>query len=774
MNKSKKCPGSLRPQQPHKSLHLGTLAAAISMATSSMAMAQSDAPDASEDDREIEIVEVYGQKMAPYWAVRSGDMRRRSDLADTPQTMTILTQSQLLDSGVTDLKEILDEQPGITIGTGENGNAFGDRYIIRGHEARSDVFVDGVRDPGMTTRESFAAEQIEITKGPSATFAGRGASGGAVNVITKQANTEQNFFVIDGGVGTDSYHRITLDYNHTFADSGAVRINLLEADEDVPGREPVNRERRGALIAGTIGLTDRLDVSLDYYTLTADDKPDLGSFFDQETRQPYPDIPVYFQAEDFLDTDVDSLTLKLDFDINAAMALQNATRYGTTENGYVATGARGTVREDSDPFAPGAETISLSTHQGWQDVEYFVNQTNLFWDADLGSLEHRLVFGLEYSSEEVQNGVFDVTNTAPTNCVTSGRGGASPNYCIIGPDGSVLPDLQHLMGREVVRGDRDSFFQVDTISAYVMDTVDFNTNWSGFFGLRYDHFDYQNSVRARSGDNTDYDYSDGFVNGHAGIVRNLTESGNVYLAYSTASNINGGESDVGGSCGYGGLCGTPEQVGLSDPERVENIELGTKWKLLDDRLLATAALFQITKSDVMESVGDAYDSLGTLNTGKNRVQGVEFGLTGALTDKLSGQIGATFMDSEVLRSINPENEGLALANFADDSAFVQLRYEPTPAFAFGGTWTYQSEMYAGQPDSAAGYNDEIGDYSVVVPSYDTFDLFVEWFATDSINLRLNVLNVTDEEYWIAAYRSGAFMYLGDGRSVRAALTWSPR
>ncbi|HAN68958.1 MAG TPA: hypothetical protein DCQ70_10750, partial [Halieaceae bacterium] len=68
--------------------------------------------------------------------------------AGTPATLNILTQSQILDSGKTDLKEILSSQAGVTLGTGENGNAFGDRYIIRGHEARSDVFVDGLRDPG--------------------------------------------------------------------------------------------------------------------------------------------------------------------------------------------------------------------------------------------------------------------------------------------------------------------------------------------------------------------------------------------------------------------------------------------------------------------------------------------------------------------------------------------------------------------------------------------------------------------------------------------------
>ena len=64
----------------------------------------------------------------------------------------MLTKDQIDESGRSDLKDILSSQAGVTLGTGENGNAFGDRYIFHGHEARSDVFVDGLRDPGMSTR----------------------------------------------------------------------------------------------------------------------------------------------------------------------------------------------------------------------------------------------------------------------------------------------------------------------------------------------------------------------------------------------------------------------------------------------------------------------------------------------------------------------------------------------------------------------------------------------------------------------------------------------
>ena len=80
---------------------------------------------------------------------------------------------------------------GVTLGTGEGGNAFGDRFFIRGFDARNDVFIDGIRDAGVSVRENFFTEQIEILRGPGSSFAGRGTTGGAINIVTKQATTEK-------------------------------------------------------------------------------------------------------------------------------------------------------------------------------------------------------------------------------------------------------------------------------------------------------------------------------------------------------------------------------------------------------------------------------------------------------------------------------------------------------------------------------------------------------------------------------------------------------
>lgn len=732
---------------------------------SSMAFAQSD--EAIElDTLQIEERTIdtnpYAEPGAPYKAKISGDKRHVKPLAETPQTISVLTQTQIQESGKSDLKDVLAAQPGITLGTGENGNAFGDRYVIRGHEARSDVFVDGLRDPGMTTRESFAVEQIEITKGPSSTFAGRGSTGGAVNSITKQASTEYNFNKVQVGVGTDEYRRISLDSNLRVNDDIAVRANVLHAYEEVPDRGPADRERNGIALSGAFQATSKLNFVADYYYLKAEDKPDLGSYIASNGR-PNDRIPVYTQDKDFLESDVETFTFRVGYDFTDKLRLENATRYGTTDNGYVVTGARGTNRHSSDMFAPGAETISLSTHQGWQEVEYFANQTNLFWDTRLGNQDHQFLFSAEYTSHDVLNGVYNVNNTGTSNCIVSGRFGPSNSYCIIDPNGNEVADMEHLMGRSISKGDWDSDYSIDTWSVSVMDTIDFNEYWSLFLGIRADHFDYDNKVFGRGASTpTPFSYSDTLWNGHIGLVYNINEDANVYLTYSTSANINGGESDVGGNCGYGGLCGDETTIGQSEAEKTENIELGTKWNLLEDKLLITAAVFRITKDDVME--GADYETTGTLNTGKNRVEGVEVSVVGNITDKFSTQFGASIMNAEILKSVDPTNEGKTLANFADKSLFLQLRYQATPKFSFGATATYSSEVFVGQPDSAANQDRS-------VPSYTVYDLFATYQFTDKLSTRLNVGNVTDKDYYLTAYRSGAFAYIGDRRNAQLTLTY---
>ena len=733
-------------------------------------------------------VNPYTESGAPYKARISADPRRVKPLAETPATIQVLTETQIEESGESDLREILDGVPGVTVGTGENGNAFGDRYIIRGQEVRSDVFVDGLRDPGMTTRESFAVEQIEITKGPSASFGGRGTTGGAVNSITKLASTDYSFSRADLGIGMDDYLRGTVDANWAASDTLALRANVLYADGQIPDRAPSDRRRTGGALSGSLQATDTLRVVLDYYHLTATDTPDLGSYVpaptgsagDVTVHGPWDEVPAYAQEGDFLDSEVDTFTSRVFFEPSTRFRVINSTRYGTTDNGYVVTGLRGgAFNATTGEYA----ALTLSSHQGWQDVQYFVNQLNLLGQVQAAGMQHALLGGAEYSDLQVRNGVYSLT----CNGGSCGGGGVSFPLTVAGTGRDLVSgDINNILGRGIARGAWDSDWQVKTWSVYAMDTVDLNSRVTLHGGVRVDSFDYSNVIQdTNTLVQTPYSYSDTLWNGHLGVVVHASDEGIVYLSWGTSKEINGGESDLGSNCGYGGVCvvNGVTDVGDGAPESATNLEIGAKYDLLDDRLLLQAAWFQLTKDDVFESGNaDSYSTFGSLNTGKHQIRGVEVGLVGNITDQLMGQVSATTMRSRILKTMvdptvgnNPAPAGSTylgkrLSNFANTQFSAQLKYQLSPALSLGTTASYRSSMYTGQPDTPAGYNFNLDVYTYRIPSYWVFDAFATLRLNEKISIRANLGNIANKDYYLAGYRSGHFLYKGDGRTATLTAT----
>jgi catecholate siderophore receptor len=98
------------------------------------------------------------------------------------------------------------------------------------------------------------------------------------------------------------------------------------------------------------------------------------------------------------------------------------------------------------------------------------------------------------------------------------------------------------------------------------------------------------------------------------------------------------------------------------------------------------------------------------------------------------------------------------------------KYQATNAFSFGAAARYEGDRCGGQPDSAAGYSAS-GYCSQPVPSFTVYDAFAAYRFNKKMDLRLNVLNLTDKDYYTAVYRSGSFLYKGDERAVRLTLNY---
>jgi len=134
-------------------------------------------------------------------------------LLDTPQTIAVVSKEVLQQQGATTLSQALRNTPGVTFLLGENGNtATGDSIFMRGFDTQGSIFIDGIRDLGTVTRDTFNTEQVEIAKGPAGPDYGRGAASGYVNMSSK-VPTVDSFTAGTASYGTASNARTWNEYD---------------------------------------------------------------------------------------------------------------------------------------------------------------------------------------------------------------------------------------------------------------------------------------------------------------------------------------------------------------------------------------------------------------------------------------------------------------------------------------------------------------------------------------------------------------------------------
>jgi catecholate siderophore receptor len=694
----------------------------------------------------------YANPAAPYKADRLQSNKFTEPLLNTPKTVTVLTKEVLEDRKLTTLADVARTTPGITIGTGEGGNAFGDRFFIRGFDARSDIFVDGIRDTSVNVRENFFTEQIEILRGPGSTFAGRGVAGGAINIVTKQAG-DKDFYKGDltGGLTSDQTKRITLDINQTITPDFSVRMNGMYQDAGIAGRNQVFDNRWGGAIATKWTPTDWLKITTSYAHTEFDMRPDFGVPIYRQTSagrtignfQPVPESlgvsrdTWYGQRfRDYYQAKSDIATIRADAILGDGLTLSNATRYGLTGIDYIGSIPQSINVSNPNPTLWTVNTGAQSRNQENQNI---TNQTDLTYRFDTGPVKHTTIVGMEFANERIWR-----TNYSGLTSELAG----SP---VLGS-----PSIQNLYTPYNYRTFQDPFLNrngrtllmADTKSAYLIETANYNDFLILTGGVRYDGY----KVNVRSGTNSNTISSDN-VNYNLGLTIKPTKEFALYAAMATSSNPLGAEFDAGDPA-YGGLSATPNAVtNALPPEQNTAYEVGAKYEMFDGKLLATAAYFETYKDKAREQgAGNVW-----LATGRYKVNGFDFGLTGKITDKWSIFAGATFFESEVLKSITQNNVGRRLANLADNSFSVMSKYKVFDWLELGGAANYRSEIWGGT-FAATTYNK--------LPGYWRFDAFAEAKVTQNLKLTLNVLNVFDKVYYDAFYRSNTpFAYIAPGRTV---------
>lgn len=684
-------------------------------------------------------------------------------LLDTPQTVSVIPRAVFQEQGARNLTEVLRNTPGISFNAGENG--FGSNandFSLRGFSTSGNIFVDGVRDSGNFTRDTFNLEQVEIVKGPAADN-GRGGAGGYVNLETKTPKA-QDFVLGSIGLGLDEYAadprlRATIDLNRQFSENGALRLNLLAEGGGIAGREHTRQDSFGFAPSVTFGLQSPTMVTLAWQHVEQDDRPDWGvpAAMVEGTINHDPAIggarrDAFFGLMGDSDrVESDAVMARIEHRFASGLRLTNQTRWSSTDRD-----AFFTVPSNYSPATQEAATSTL----GFTRVNRTLsNITNFDKRLRVGGFKHHMAAGLEVTREESDSGRHPSVNPGPVS--------------VFNPDPNRAPG-------GAIAATQFGNVKIDTVAVYAYDSMEINPQWQVTGGLRVERYEValasKTATGAPQGPMDGYDRSETTVGGKLGLVYKPARNGSIYASYGISgvppgSWLSNPDSSRQGNGAFPGWDG--QNYEGAKEQRLTNIEIGTKWNFFNDRLSTTAALFRTERDNVaMRSTGGGVPS----GYGEQVVQGIELGVAGDLTRSWSMFGGLILLDSErrhnaaVDAALASDYHGGVTSTSGDELAFTPkatfnlwTAYRINNRFSVGGGVQYVGSAFVGRPDTADRVipNGQAGK----VPSYTVFNLMAAYDVSPTLRLRLNIDNITDEVYASSINWSARRAFLGAPRTV---------
>jgi catecholate siderophore receptor len=722
----------------------------------------------------VQEVRVEGAKENEFKADRAASGKYTELLVNTPQTITVIKRELIEQQGAVTLTEALANTPGVgAFFLGENGNTnTGDAIFMRGFDASSSIYVDGVRDMGSISRDTFNVEQIDILKGPAGTDSGRGSPTGSVNLTSKQAQM-QDAYSGRVTVGSAKQKRATADVNQVLsAEKGvAFRFNALVQDSGKPGRDVIENKRWAIAPTLSFGLGSPTRLTLSYLHVDQDNIPDGGvptiglpgytspdsNNKDAAKRRLYLNSAAmvdpegfYGSTSDYDKVKADMVTVRVDHDFSPALKLQNTSRFGKTKQDYLLTaftvtglnantGALGNLITETPAgvVLPASQWLLKRNTRTIKDQrnEILTNQTNLTAEFDAAGMKHTAVAGLEFTNEKQISYSYLAASL-----------GVLADAPLYAPNPSAA-----LTGLNPTRNGAFTDGSTNTQSLYLFDTAKLGEQWMFSGGIRADHYrTTYNAVAlstATSNANlpvgtlvpTNLTASDTLVNGKLSALYKPTPDSSVYATVATSKQPPGGNNFA--LSASASSAANPK----FDPQETTTQEIGGKWDLLKQKLALTGAIYRTTVKNEVEQ--DATDLTKYYQTGKKRVEGIEIGVTGEITRGWLVSAGYAHMKTEVLsgKTISASGEN-QLTYTSKDSFTAWTSYTLPMGLKIGGGLRYSGDMLRGT-DGAVGT-------PAFVEGYWVANAMAAYTINKNVDLQLNINNITDETYVAAINKSG--------------------
>jgi iron complex outermembrane receptor protein len=749
--------------------------------------------------------------------------KRATALQDVPFSVAAMGESQIRDSGTTDIAELARNVAGLAItdlGPGQS------QVSIRGVSAGQVVrdLVGGVKESvGVYLDESpisqalftpdldlFDLERFEVLRGPQGTLFGAGSASGTLRYITRQPQlgkfegaAEANFY---SGTDTDVGGGIKAALNAPLGETAALRIVGYYdemagfIDSYYPGRavrEDVNSgERTGGRVALLFKPNDSISITprIVYQKLETDGFPRIDVYNvlgnPYTTTEPAVDPGERGQVTQLtegIDDELKLADLKMDFAIGS-MTLTSVTSY--TDRDVVVTRDASSLSGSVSLSLAGSRTppVVLPSAQVRLDSP-LIDTTSL----EAFSQEVRLSSDTSRSIEWLVGAFYqDIDREYGQDLPTPGYDallmslGFPPSAAFNAPaDTPYFSDVPFTFKQFALFGEA---------------TLHFNEQWALTGGLRYYDFD-EDRTLTFAGVFADQGYTD-----EPGSTSSDGFSPRVILSFKPNDEVQF-NAQVSKGFRLGGI-NDPLNVTLCTPadraiysgqptfedEKVLNYEVGAKTRLAEGRVTFNAAVFY-SDIDNLQVIADAgsCSSRIVLNA-QGESKGAEMELMARLAGRLDLGLSASYVKAEITETRNdangnpiagiregnrlptsPEWQAAASATYNWDfsaalEGFVNLTYQ-----YIGSSWTQLADQEApfGCVGVVAGCTGGPGFFAFGNPTITGFTFDPELPSYDIGNLRVGVRT----GQWEAAlflnniWDERAFLSVDRERGTRARVSY---
>lgn len=528
------------------------------------------------------------------------------DFMDMPFSLTAYTAQTIQDQQSTTLADVLDNDPSVRFTT-SSGHMY-ENFSIRGFPLTADEVslngMFGLSPYGHVPTEFI--ERVEVLKGPNALLNGMspsGAVGGAINVVTKKAESEP-LTRLTADYLSDSQFGVQADIGRRFGDREEIGIRFNGALRD--GRTTLdgqNKQRQFGSVALDL-KTDRVRIGLDAYTDTekfTGGSPWMATF--ATTVVPPPPSGTNVLRGEFGNLESNGAQLRAEVDVtDAVTAYAGIGALSYRYSGFITGTRTGPIKPD------GSYTGATYFQRGWTD--------NLSLDAGV-----RTRFRTGFAKHELTLSATALETTSGNVFTTS----ANYNSNIYAP---VNPTLAKDPGAapKTAESTLSSFALADTISMW-QDRV---TLIAGVRSQRVRAAAFAAATGARTSN-----YDESAITPAFGLVlKPFGPNLSLYGNYIEGLTQGGMVTDVS-AANYGQVFA---------PYRSKQAEVGVKWDA--GSFSNTLSLFQITKPGMIKDV-----ATNTYNPdGEQRNRGVEWNVFGEFTPRWRVLGGVAYTRGELTKT----------------------------------------------------------------------------------------------------------------------------